>query len=72
MTPEQKIKQEIRDAGITVTQWAAMNGFNPSLVYAVLTGERKCYRGQSRAIAIAFGLMPDSLSSKEMKTPDVK
>lgn len=65
MTPEQKVKQELWDAGLTVTQWAVMNGFHPSLVYEVLRGGRKCYRGQSRAIAAAFGLIPNSLGSKE-------
>jgi gp16 family phage-associated protein len=73
MTPEQKIKQEIRDAGITVSQWASMNGFKPSLVYAVLSGQRKCYRGQSREIAIAFGLMPElSVFKGKMNKTDVK
>lgn len=60
MTPEQKAKENFRRTGITVAQWAAKNGFKPSLVYAVLTGQRKCFRGKSYEIARALHLLGDS------------
>jgi len=47
--------ERFRRNGITVAQWAKANGFEKSLVYAVLRG-RKCLRGQSHDIAVALGL----------------
>jgi gp16 family phage-associated protein len=37
--------------GQTVDAWAAENGYKRKLVYAVLSGERRCIRGLSREIA---------------------
>jgi gp16 family phage-associated protein len=56
MTPEQKAKQNFRIKGEAVSDWAAAHGFHASLVYAVLSGQRKCYRGKSRQIAQLLGL----------------
>jgi gp16 family phage-associated protein len=42
--------------GTSVSQWAVERGFNPTLVYAVLKGGRRCLRGQSHAIAVALRL----------------
>lgn len=46
----------MRAQGITIKAWAATNGYHYSLVYSVLSGRRKCLRGQSHAIAVALGL----------------
>ncbi|MEZ7895989.1 MAG: DNA-binding protein [Thauera sp.] len=54
-TPEQA-RAELQRKGITVSEWAAANGFNVQLVFAVLRGERQCIRGQSHRIAVALGL----------------
>ncbi|MFC6282875.1 MULTISPECIES: DNA-binding protein [Polaromonas] len=43
-------------AGISMKSWAEARGFNPDLVYQVLTGRRKCLRGQSHAIAKELGM----------------
>ena len=42
--------------GVSVAEWARVNGFSSGLVYEVLRGQRKCIRGQSHQIAIALGL----------------
>jgi gp16 family phage-associated protein len=47
---------ELRAAGMTAREWADSHGFEPSLVYSVLSGDRKCLRGQSHKIAKALGL----------------
>lgn len=44
------------ESGISVAEWARVNGFSSSLVYQVLEGHRKCLRGQSHQIAIALGI----------------
>ncbi len=43
-------------AGISMRDWADARGFNPDLVYQVLSGRRKCLRGQSHLIAKELGM----------------
>jgi gp16 family phage-associated protein len=38
--------------GKCVNEWARENGFSPGLVYEVLSGKRRCLRGQSHRIAV--------------------
>jgi len=64
------LKQSSRDAGalstqafrarygIPVTDWAKVRGYEPKLVYAVISGARKCLRGDSLRIAQDLGLKP--------------
>lgn len=49
-------QQWFRARGLSIAQWAMEKGFNPTLVYAVLQGRRKCVRGQSFQIAVALRL----------------
>ena len=42
--------------GVTVTGWAAANGFAPSVVYALLQGRTKGRRGEAHRAAVALGL----------------
>lgn len=46
----------LRDHGLSVVDWANERGFAVALVYAVLSGRRKCLRGESHRIAVALGL----------------
>ncbi|MDF3822079.1 DNA-binding protein [Leptospira sp. 96542] len=55
MTLDQ-IKESFRTNGVTVRQFARANGFNETLVYAVLSGTNKASRGESFRIAVALGL----------------
>lgn len=50
------VRRWFRANGITISAWAARHDFNPSLVYAVLKGQRKCLRGESHKIAVALKL----------------
>jgi gp16 family phage-associated protein len=45
-----------RARGVSIKSWAQANGFSDRSVYAVLSGQRKCIRGQSHKIAVALGL----------------
>jgi len=47
---------QLRAGGVTANEWAAQHGFEPTLVYSVLSGTRKCLRGKSHEIAKALGL----------------
>lgn len=42
--------------GKTYAEWADEHGFNRRMVYEVLAGRRRCYRGDSHKIAVALGL----------------
>lgn len=55
----QEARSDFRRRGITIATWAKENGFEIKLVYAVLAGERKCYRGESHRIAVALGIKQD-------------
>lgn len=52
----QKIRTVFEESGLSVAEWARVNGFSTGLVYQVLEGRRQCVRGQSHRIAIALGL----------------
>ncbi|WP_457334905.1 DNA-binding protein [Rhizobacter sp. P5_C2] len=55
----QEARGDFRSRGITIANWAKENDFEIKLVYAVLAGERKCYRGESHRIAVALGIKED-------------
>lgn len=52
----QEARADLSRKGISISQWAASNGFSGPLVFEVLNGKRKCIRGQSHNIAVALGL----------------
>ena len=62
MTPDQ-IKKRFRQRGVTITQWAAEQGYSRHAVYRVLNGFDKGNYGQAHDIAVKIGLKPppDSL-----------
>jgi gp16 family phage-associated protein len=47
---------QLRAGGLSANEWAKQHGFEPTLVYSVLSGNRKCLRGKSHEIAKALGL----------------
>lgn len=51
-----KTKDLIEQSGVSLSEWARANGFSTGLVYQVLSGKRKCLRGQSFRIAVALGI----------------
>lgn len=54
---------KFRAQGESIAEWADRHGFERSLVYSVVSGKRKCLRGQSFKIAVALGLRPKPLES---------
>lgn len=55
LTPEQ-VKQQFRQRGVTITQWADERGYKRHAVYRVLNGFDKAYYGQAHEIAVKLGL----------------
>ena len=70
MTPDQSAKNYFRIAGVTVADWAVENGFSPALVYAVLSGRRKCLRGKSYEIAMVLRAKIKEVEQWEEKQVD--
>lgn len=54
-TPEQ-VRAEFREAGISLSEWAAAHGFNRMTVVDVLRGRRAGHRGEGHRVAVALGL----------------
>lgn len=50
------VRDEFASKGISIVSWAQANGFNPNLVFEVLSGRKRCIRGQSHKIAVKLGL----------------
>lgn len=67
MLDASRARQLFEDSGVSVAEWARVEGFSTGLVYQVLEGNRKCLRGQSHKIAIALGLKQGrALNLKEL------
>ena len=55
----QEVREEFNKSGTPINLWAVENGFKPSLVYEVLSGRKKCLRGQCHKIAVLLGIKQD-------------
>jgi len=62
MSIEHEIREEFRKRGLSISDWARINGFSTSLVYQVLSGRRKALRGESHKIAVLLGLKEGVIS----------
>ncbi|MCF3193214.1 DNA-binding protein [Pseudomonas bubulae] len=46
----------------TTKAWAEQHRFNPSTVYAVLNGQKKCLRGEAHRAAVLLGIKDGAVS----------
>lgn len=51
-----EVWKDLRQQGQSARDWALQHGFEPTLVYSILSGNRKCLRGKSHEVAKALGL----------------
>lgn len=51
-----QVKEQFRQRGITITQWAEDHGYKRGAVYRVLNGFDKAHYGQAHEIAVALGM----------------
>jgi gp16 family phage-associated protein len=63
MTAEE-VRKGFRARGVTIAAWARDRGFNYRLVQKVLSGEAKCFYGESHRIAIELGLKASPVSDQ--------
>lgn len=52
----QRARERLERRGQTVKGFAALNGLNPSTVYAVLSGQSQCKRGEAHRAAVLLGI----------------
>ena len=53
-----QVKENFRQAGKTISDWAAENGYTRNEVYRVLNGQAKANYGKAHDIAVKLGLKP--------------
>ncbi len=66
-------KEWLERHGVTATEWARVHGFEPAVVYALLSGRAQGRRGQAHHAAVALGLKrvaPACEAPPLMKTPE--
>ena len=57
---EEEARAAFKARGVNTAEWARDRGFSVELTRMVLSGKRKCLRGQSHQIAVALGIKPDA------------
>ena len=50
------IRLEFARRGVSISAWARAHGYSKQLVYQVLSGRKRCVRGQCHEIAVRLGL----------------
>ena len=49
-------RKRLERQGLSIKEWAEQHALNPSTVYAVLNGQKKCLRGESHRAAVLLGI----------------
>lgn len=52
----EQVRRRFRASGVSVTDWARKHGFSRQVVYSLLSGRTRGYRGISHSAAVALGL----------------
>jgi gp16 family phage-associated protein len=53
-----EVKKAFRDEGVSLSDWAAANGFSRQAVYAALGGRTIGSRGEAHRVAVALRMKP--------------
>ena len=67
-----KALQDLRTAGISVSQWARDNGYTRDVVAAVVYGRSACRHGQAHEVAVALGIKAGQVVQPGSFRPRVK
>jgi len=51
-----EVRSEFERLGISISEWALANRVSAPLAYQVLSGKKRCVRGQCHDIAVLLGL----------------
>ncbi|MGF6098874.1 DNA-binding protein [Pseudomonas sp. 18175] len=58
-----QVKENFRQLGKTITEWATENGYTRNEVYRVLNGQAKAHYGKAHDIAVKLGLKSDAVAA---------
>lgn len=50
------VRSEFQRRGLSIAEWARQHKYSTALVYQVLSGKKRCLRGQSHQVAVCLGL----------------
>lgn len=64
---EAEVRATFVARGINIAEWARARGFSAELTRMVLSGKRKCLRGQSHQIAVALGIKTQMTAPMDTK-----
>ncbi|WP_409302195.1 DNA-binding protein [Pseudomonas sp. KCJK8993] len=59
----QEARARLARQGISARDWAQQHTFNPSTVYAVLNGQKKCLRGEAHRAAVLLGIKDGEITN---------
>ena len=57
-------RAKLKQLGLSTKDWALQNEFSPTLIYAVLNGQKKCLRGKSHRAAVLLGIKEGVVTGK--------
>ena len=59
----EEVRNEFNRRGVSISAWARANQVSEQLTYQVLSGKKRCLRGQSHDIAVLLGIKAGEISS---------
>jgi gp16 family phage-associated protein len=60
----EQVRAEFNYTGKSLAEWGREHGFTRFMVSQVLSGRRKCLRGQSHQIAVLLGLKAGEIQAR--------
>jgi gp16 family phage-associated protein len=59
----QRARSRLVEQGLSAADFAKRHDINPSTVYAVLNGQKKCLRGEAHRTAVLLGIKDGVISN---------
>lgn len=59
----QLAKKRLVEQGLSAADFAKRHNLNPSTVYAVLNGQKKCLRGEAHRAAVLLGIKKGEITN---------
>jgi gp16 family phage-associated protein len=56
LNSREEAKMQLRELGVPISEWARSKGFEPEIVYALLSGRVSGHWGMAHQVAVALGM----------------
>lgn len=63
-------RKRLEDQGMSLRDFALKHDLNPSTVYAVLNGQKKCLRGEAHRAAVLLGIKEGVVNDSSLTVKD--